>query len=357
MRSLALVAVIAALLPSVAAAQSRYLWSHTVDGAAHGSDRAGGLALGVHGEVYVAGFSQNATDNDALVRAYDANGTLLWERRIDLGGNDGAFAVFVDGAANALHVSGSTLPIGSALTTAVAWQLDPATGSVLAQHTFAGPQNQGVYGSFRPDGAGGWLLAGYLGSPSAHDAALVRFDASFTPTWTWNGSSDGYVSSLAQDPNGGYALMSVVSDARFVHRLDANGAQLWAHTLGVGNSSGPLVDSNSNLVYVIDESANRRLERVDAAGNLLWSRARPRSSARARTCTASRSTRRTTSSSRAPPRASRASTLPATCAGPSACPRRSGSTAASTPGSCSRRTATRCCACAATRPTRSATTT
>lgn len=95
------------LLMKLSAAGSR-LWKKTIDGSSHQEDGApGGLAL-QDGNVYVAGYVDNASD-DVLVAKYSSAGVRRWLRTYDgpAHGYDAAFDVAV-GADGAVYVAGQT---------------------------------------------------------------------------------------------------------------------------------------------------------------------------------------------------------------------------------------------------------
>ncbi len=279
------------LLPSLAPAQSPYFWSRTYDGAAQQSDWAIGLAMGPQGEVFVSGASSNGLNQDALVLAYDAVGQLLWERRIDLGQNEAVGALLFDPVSGALYASGVGYPTVSAAETGLLWRLDPQSGAIVWQQTYAGPLQQGVrFGawSLAVDSAGGPVVGGYVGPPSQHDVLVARFDSSGTLGWVWSaptpGTQYGYAQGIAISPNGEVhfrAVEALVSDNRTQHtlrKLSAAGVPLWSRVLGTSSSgcSGPILDAASNVLYSIDDDSAGMgnqpvIAKLDPAGNPIWS--------------------------------------------------------------------------------------
>jgi hypothetical protein len=272
------------LLAPLASGQGRYLWSDTYAGPAQLSDDAYALALGAHGEVFVAGSSSNGLDTDALILGYDAYGQRLWERRIDLGAGEYATGLAYDAASGALYAAGSNSTTPPA---ALLWRLDPLTGTVVWQQVYSGPQQQGAlflnYAGLAIDSSGGLVFGGYLGS-SQHDFLVARFDSSGSPTWTWSaptpGSQYGYTSGLAIAP-GGEIVVHVsesvpgVGTQHTFHELSAAGVPIWSAVVGATDTgcAGPRLDAAANVYYSINVGAigGHRIGKLDPAGNPLWS--------------------------------------------------------------------------------------
>ncbi len=188
------------MLSPSAPGQSRYFWSHVHAGPAQGSDIASSVALGAQGQVFVAGHTRGANDLDALVLAYDAFGQPLWQRSLDLGQNESLGAIACDPASGALYVAGASTSASGAV--ALLARLDPASGATLWQQAYSGPALQGAVAALALDGAGSLVVGGYLGTGSAHDVLLARFDAGGALSWTFStptsGTSTGYVSRIAR---------------------------------------------------------------------------------------------------------------------------------------------------------------
>lgn len=262
------------LLAPFAAGQSRHLWSQVHDDPGAGAYTAISAAVGPLGEVYAAGNSQGTHDLDALVLSYDAYGAPRWQRSIDAGGNEYAGSVELDPAAGVLIVTGGGTAVTggtSAFQVKLVWELDPATGQILSTRAFAGPSGQGAYGSLTRDGAGGWWFAGYVGTAIAHDAAAYHLDAALTPTWTFPGSSGGYTLGPSIAPNGDLLFVQVVSDVRTLYRFTPGGTLRFVRTLGNGTSTLPRCDSASNSIVVRNSGGAVLGEKLDPAGNVLWS--------------------------------------------------------------------------------------
>jgi outer membrane protein assembly factor BamB len=250
-----------------AQAQGRYHWTEDYPGPSPHDERAVALALGSHGEVFVAASIQDLPDDDALVLAYDAYGQRRWERNLDSGANEFATEMFYDGTSDALYVGGGI----SVPPTILIWKLDPQSGAVIWQRSYSGPQQQGCSGRMARSQAGGFHVAGYESVAGQTYPLLVRFDADGQILWTWTHASSGSVVRTAVDANGDIVLIRSTSSLRTLHRIDAMGVELWSRALDTGQSAGPVIDSASNILYALS-AVSDRVEKRDANGNLLWSR-------------------------------------------------------------------------------------
>ena len=79
-------------------ADGTFLWEQKLNGPANGDDRCAGLDINSSNEIYLTGRSFNGGDDDFLTVKYNNNGTLLWSKTIDNGGTDRA--VDIEVAAN-----------------------------------------------------------------------------------------------------------------------------------------------------------------------------------------------------------------------------------------------------------------
>src|SRR5690349_12174385 len=269
-------------LGSTAAAQSRFFWSQIKDGGLGLDDAAHDVAIGAGGQVFVAAFQRNATNIDALFLAYDAYGHALWERTIDLGGEEYALQLELDPA------SGDVLAVGTATPTPsaphwVLWRLAAATGAVVWQTDYPGPQLLG--GTPRDmllDSSGGLVVSGSSGVGAGQIACVARFDSAGVLSWErplpLAGGQFGTGWDLAASPSGDLLVKTSASLGTTqwtIHRLTSSGAISWSLPIGAteNGAGGPLFDPSSNVLYSINAPAvgGHVIEKRDPAGNPLWS--------------------------------------------------------------------------------------
>lgn len=238
------VALILGSAPSLAF--DSLLWQRGYQGPGGGENAAAGLVTTPAGETYVAGVSSSlagttaAPRSDVLFQKYDAQGNLAWEQVLDLGGNEGANRIVRDATSGALFACGTRaalLPQQSHATAWLVWRLDPATGAVLWQREYEGPNAVGgAARGLAVDALGGVAVTGfvYTQSTSDSDPALVRYgpDGSLTyeRVWITPGATFGdVIGTPAALPDGSVVVAGLDdANAHWLRRVSASGAELAA---------------------------------------------------------------------------------------------------------------------------------
>ena len=140
------------------------------------------VALGADGRVYALADS----DDDYLVIALDADGSVLWSDLYDGPGGeqDTPTAIAVDEAGR-VFVTGHSDRIDGGIYEAATIAYAP-DGARLWEHRYAGPLEStwsSLGADLSPDGEGGVFLAGFAFSTDVHHAVVMHYDASGDPTW------------------------------------------------------------------------------------------------------------------------------------------------------------------------------
>ncbi|MFT3774424.1 MAG: DUF4215 domain-containing protein [Minicystis sp.] len=143
------------------------VWTKTYDDAAHQNDFAFGVATDGANNVVVVGAEPVASQFDASIRKYDANGNFVWTQRRAgaAGGTDVAAAVRCDAAGN-VYVGGSEM---TANMTANAWTAKySSTGTtVVWSDVYNGTGNDDDYvNGVAIDASGNTYAAGYTTTTS-----------------------------------------------------------------------------------------------------------------------------------------------------------------------------------------------
>jgi len=231
-------------------------WTHQSGTA--GNDRAMGLAVDAMGRVAVVGMTDGALEgqphaggDDAFVLVLDGAGQPVWHRQFGTAAADWAIGVAVDDAGN-VAVCGRT---------AAGLDGQPHAGDVDA-----------FVRSFDRDGQHQWTAQfGTAGSDVCLDVAGDG-DGNWVAVGFTAGSLDG------QTHEGGL-------DA-YVRKLSAQGAVVWTHQFGTGAADlayGVAIDANGDILVVgttygaLDGqtqvgASDAFLRRLDAGGNVLWTR-------------------------------------------------------------------------------------
>jgi outer membrane protein assembly factor BamB len=148
----------------VRASDGALLWRRDVDGAASRFDRAWAVAVDAAGDVVAAGYTENPGTAFTVVKVHGSDGTELWRRTIDVGGNEAeATSVAVDGAGDVVAAGVFTdlteppLPLAELAVV----KLAGATGAELWRRTINGTATgTDIARAVAVDGSGDVFAAG-----------------------------------------------------------------------------------------------------------------------------------------------------------------------------------------------------
>ena len=225
-------------------ADGTVLWQQRYNGSANRRDYATALAVDGDGNVVVAGYSNNGTNNDHYTAKYAAaNGTVLWEQRHNgsMNGDDQAPAVAVDGSGNVVVTRSSDDGPPSFNADYYTAKYAAATGVLLWEKRYNGPAN----GTDFPkavvvDGSGNVVVTGYSGSFTSGggwDYYTAKYAAA-TGALLWEQRYNGpknnsdYSQAVAVDAGGnvvvtGYSENNGSTDNYTAKYAAANGALVW----------------------------------------------------------------------------------------------------------------------------------
>ncbi len=264
--------------------------------------------------VYVAGWVPGGTGsfgfqvNDALVRAYDLNGTARWTRQFAgdavLDPDDRAYGIAVDaGEVYAVGFVSGNLPgqTAEARESAFVRKYD-ALGTEIWTRQFHGVDGPAtdyassvvVDGNIYVVGAVQGRFAGEA-PPNIQDGFLRAYDPSGTVLWTRQFAPSGlgrtYPEDVAIDQSGIYVVgrQEYFDDAgdAFVRKFDFNGSEIWTREFGSVNydTANAVAVDNDGVIVIgrTDASAinsnEAYMRKFDPLGNEIWNRALPRGAA------------------------------------------------------------------------------
>lgn len=250
------------------------LWRATVDGAAHGDDRAYAIAVDAAGNVVVTGESFVSNNNyDYLTVKYSPAGDQQWRMPMSgaIGGNDRAVALCVDAVSGDAVVTGFSFNNSNYDYVTVKYLAVGATLWTRPMNSVANSNDVAV--AMACDASGNIYVTGKSGDGSASNYLTVKYNASGIEQWpapaVMNGAGnaadisfaiavdnagDVVVTGLSNQDNSG--VPGVTNPAHLTVKYDAgSGAELWRATL---NGSGTGNDANSALT-------------TDGAGNIYTS--------------------------------------------------------------------------------------
>ncbi|MFZ1330563.1 MAG: PQQ-binding-like beta-propeller repeat protein [Flavobacteriales bacterium] len=160
-------------------------------------------------------------------------------------------------------------------------------GDTLWSHTY-GTVNMDMGYSADETSDGGFILAGMFGGFGTDTLTLIRVDQNGDPIWTGQfpgtlGRDIGF--SVLETSDGGFAVcgftQGISGEDVYLVRTDANGNELWSHTVDLGGSEvgwameqtqddGFIVLANSYLFA--DSTGDVHLIRFAANGDSLWTK-------------------------------------------------------------------------------------
>jgi uncharacterized delta-60 repeat protein len=274
------------------------LWQHTYDGAAHGNDIATSIVVDGLSNVYVGGYTQNASgDDDFLLLKYgpagpNPDGTPLWRLTYNgaAGGPDRVNAV----AAGA----------GGVAVTGYSWNgsdfdiltlFYDTTGAKQQEWRFASTAGSGTKddrGKYvRIDATGNVIVTGYTSNATDKDIYTAKYNAATGAlVWaqTYNGGYDDEPTGLAVDAGGDVYVAADTwtlaghNDFYALRYDGATGTRVWQQTFdsGSGNDdipTGIVVDPGGDVFvtgYTVAAGSYdfQTLKLKKDNGNLLWQR-------------------------------------------------------------------------------------
>ena len=223
----------------LAAGSGAVLWQKTFNGAANLDDEALAVAVDASGAAIVVGHGFAAAGNrDVKVIKYAADGAVAWERSLDAGAADFAFAVAVDAAGNAL-VAGESA--GTAGTDIKVYKLAAATGAPLWTRTldYGG---EDYIAEIAVDASGNVLGAGVSTNAAGNRDMRVFKLAAATGAVAWSQAYDGgghdEALALALDAGGnayvtGYSTVGTTPNVRTI-KYTAAGTAVWQQAIAGG---------------------------------------------------------------------------------------------------------------------------
>ncbi len=248
-------------------------WSRTKSGESGRGDHPCCLELGDGGEIYVSGYAEKGADQglpDVLTVAYEDGGNELWSHEFDSGPGraDSARATAI-GSTGMLFLAGDSVS-SEGVAEALVLAYDPDGTLMWARSR---PGSNGEHAQFFELAAlpnGGVVATGRTGTGEAFDVLTVAYDDGGSEQWSvisagLRGGSDGGLS-VAVAPSGAvYVAASSYApgwaDQRFMTiALSAAGQERWVRervgVAGKGDSPAAIMVDGFGNVVVTGESDN-----------------------------------------------------------------------------------------------------
>ena len=271
------------LTTKLAAGSGAVAWQRTVAGAAGRNDDAIAVAVDASGNAIVAGISQNSANNDIrVVKHAAADGAVLWDRIIDGGRDEGAFAVSVNASGNV--VVGAEAMNANGDSDIRVLVLSGASGATVWERTFDGGRGDFV-SDLALDAAGGiFVLGASTNASGGTDIRVIKYSAAGTLVWQQAfAAGEGYALVVDAANNvllAGYST-GATTDFRVLKLSGANGSTLWQRSYDGGRNDAAqaiALDDQGNA-YVTGHSQNaagrttfKTIKYAAADGATLWER-------------------------------------------------------------------------------------
>ncbi len=287
-------------------ASGNVLWTRQIGTAKY--DRSNAVAVDSAGNAYISGNTYgslggtSAGGSDAFLVKYDPSGNLVWSQQIGTANTELSSSVVVDSSSN-IYICGNTNGnLGGTYRgedDAYLTKFD-SSGNVLWTRQIGTTENDNGH-AVTVDSSGNVYISGSTSgdldgvNAGSYDAFLTKYDTSGNELWTQQigtTSSDSsyavttdstgnvYISGYTEGDLGGTNAGSL--DACLT-KLDASGNVLWSRQIGTyatDRSYGVAVDSSGNIFISgftggsLDGtnlgSSDAFLTKYDASGNLLW---------------------------------------------------------------------------------------
>ncbi|HZJ14201.1 MAG TPA: immunoglobulin-like domain-containing protein [Chthoniobacteraceae bacterium] len=232
-------------------------WVQRYNGPANGGDGGNAVVIGKGGEIVVTGASVGVgTGQDIYTAKYaSANGALLWEKRVNFGGEDFPSKAAIDGNGDVI-VAGRANFVDIALV-----KYAREDGTVLWQRSYDGAAHMldNVY-DMAVDAQGNIFVTGYTqtaaGTEDIYSAKYAGTDGTLIWQRTYNGpannNDDG--NALALDANGDVIVAGSSFGAAFdiytAKYAGISGALIWEKIISTNNGDAArdvAVDANGDV--------------------------------------------------------------------------------------------------------------
>jgi len=289
MRIRTLALSIAVVLPGTASSSSAQVhldWQHRLNLSPTGFDLFNDARVAPSGAVYAVG-ETGATGSgdlhDVLLAKVDAGGSLAWVRTFDYAGGymDYGTSLVLEPGTESVYVIGR----GDAQSTLGLAQKYDSAGTLLWTSTYAASSGSALFYAACLTPAGNLAAIAGLGQGGF---AVVEYDPQGNELWR-NEEPLGYdyPGGIASDSNGDILICGpyyAVGGNSFmgVTRFDSHGTYLWRQLIGGGGtgyqSAVSLIVDGAGSTYVCGRlvtqpnSVSEALVKLDASGNILWTR-------------------------------------------------------------------------------------
>ncbi|MBN1383524.1 MAG: SBBP repeat-containing protein [Elusimicrobia bacterium] len=269
-------------------------WITTYNNISNGPDVGYSIAKDDSGNVYIAGYYYNGSNNDMIIRKYNSAGVVQWTRYYNSpmnAGDDRIYGIAVD-TNNNVYVSGfeerTDLNQGTDI-----WVAKYDTNGLRQWTTsyHSSGTNSDESRDIDVDNNGNSYITGYETSSGQKDISISKYDTNGLLVWTtiYNGAYEGdddIGENVAVDGDGNVYITGLIGTSGnldvFVAKYDTNGLPQWTTTYNSpannddqGNSievdnNGDVFVSAYELRTDISQSINIWVRKYNSAGLVQW---------------------------------------------------------------------------------------
>ncbi len=214
------------------------LWQHTWSGSAGGSDVATSLVVDAANNIYVAGYTANASGNDdfLIIKYPSAGSTPLWQETWNSSYNSNDRIAAIVAGTDGIAVTGSSSKGGADFDIVTrTYGFDGSLRWEQRRASAGGGDDRGM--AIAMDPSGNVVVAGYLANGTGNDMITVKYAAASPGTVLWervyNGGNNDEPRAVQVDGSGdvyltGYTYTYAGNEDIYTARYgSADGAVVW----------------------------------------------------------------------------------------------------------------------------------
>lgn len=263
-------------------------WQRSIGGT--GFEQARSVCQTSDSSIYATGWRRNDETliPDLMYVKCDKDGNLIWSRILTGVSSDHGWHITEDLDQENLLITGYTFTSAIGETSNLIVRINP-DGDTLRTKLFGGQDK--CYGHFLEFSDNGYVICGHTSSFSDtvgfqnDDVQLFAIDTNFNVLWGKAYGTDFREegNALVRTSSGAYIITGTTKgwstlNETLVMKVDANGNLLWSRTIALGSESEGLdivIDENDDVTvigYAVEETYSILLTKLDTDGNLLASR-------------------------------------------------------------------------------------
>jgi|GEM_PF-4191557 len=255
-------------------------WQTSIDSYYKLDNQGKAISVDKDGNLYVAGYSSNGSDNDAVIIKFDSYGNILWKKVLSTSYTEEVRGVSVDSSSNIYLIGTTTIVVNSSYNMFLT-KLDK-NGNILWNNKYdVASSALDVFNAGTVDSTGNVIVTGRTQNGSTPDIVALKVGGNGSTVWQKSINSGSSYSDtgygVAVDSNNDiYFVGSVLSSIYYptIVKMSSDGnSVLWSRTLNSeGTFKAVAVDKNNNIYATgyINSSRDMLVTKIDSSGNIKW---------------------------------------------------------------------------------------